>query len=94
MAAIKIMKRGEPTLIFPEGKRVAKGEKAQVNPGIIRLAIQANVPILPAYVTGNTVTYGEPIYYGDYAEQAQNADVMQSLTDELMEKIYSLGTVK
>lgn len=94
MAAIKIMKRGEPTLVFPEGKRVKKGEKAQVNPGIIRLAIQSNVPILPAYVTANTVTYGEPIYYGDYAEQAQDADVMQSLTDGLMEKIYSLGAVK
>lgn len=94
MAAIKIMKRGEPTLVFPEGTRVADGERKAASAGIVRLAIQANVPILPAHVSKNTVTYGTPVSYADFAEQAQDSEVMQKLTDELMENIYSLGTVK
>lgn len=94
MAAIKILKRGEPTLIFPEGTRIKDGTRMSVNSGIIRLAIQTNVPILPAYVTKNTVTYGKPILYDEYLDRVQDGEVMQSLADDLMENIYSLGTVK
>ena len=91
MATLKIMKKGQPTLIFPEGTRMKKGERKEINSGIIRLAMQANVPIVPAYVTGNSVTYGTPISYAEYCEQAQNTEVMQNLANELMDIIYSLG---
>ena len=91
MATLKIMKRGEPTLIFPEGTRVKNGERKQINSGIVRLAIQCGVPIIPAYVTFNTVTYGKPIHYDSYAENVHNGDIMQALADELMDTIYSLG---
>lgn len=94
MATLKIMKKGEPTLIFPEGTRLRKGERKQVNSGIIRLALQSNVPILPAFVGANKVTYGKPISYAQYAEQAQDGDVMQRLADELMDTIYALGEKK
>ena len=93
MATIKIMKKGGTTLIFPEGTRMKKGERKQVNSGIVRLAMQAGVPILPAYVSRNTVTYGKPIYYNEHIENAQNTEAMQKLADELMDNIYSLGTV-
>ncbi len=91
MATLKIMKKGEATLIFPEGTRMKKGERKQINSGIIRLALQSNVPILPAFVGKNTVTYGKPISYAQYAEQAQDGKVMQRLADELMDNIYALG---
>jgi len=91
MATLKIMKKGEATLIFPEGTRMKKGERKQINSGIIRLAIQCNVPIVPALVTGNTVTYGEALNYDKYAEDVHNADAMQHLADELMDTIYNLG---
>ncbi len=91
MATLKIMKKGEATLIFPEGTRVKKGERKQVNSGIVRLAIQCGVPIVPAYVTFNSVTYGKPISYDEYADSVHDGDVMQSLADGLMDTIYSLG---
>lgn len=91
MATLKIMKKGGATLIFPEGTRMKNGERKQVNSGIVRLAIQCNVPIVPAYLTWNSVTYGKPINYDEYTESVHDGDVMQSLADGLMDTIYTLG---
>ncbi len=90
MATLKIMKKGEATLIFPEGTRMKRGERKSINSGIVRLAMQSGVPILPAYVSKNKVTYGNPISYGEYIDDMQNQEKMQSLADELMDVIYSL----
>ena len=94
MATLKIMKKGGATLIFPEGTRMKKGERKRVNSGIVRLALQCNVSIVPAFVTRNTVTYGSPISYEKYADNAQDNELMQKLADELMDTIYSLGESK
>ena len=90
MATLKIMKKGEATLIFPEGTRMKNGERKSVNSGIVRLAMQSNVPILPAYVSKNSVTYGAPIFYKQYEEDMKDPEKMQVLADSLMETIYSL----
>jgi 1-acyl-sn-glycerol-3-phosphate acyltransferase len=90
MATLKIMKRGNATLIFPEGTRMKNGERKTVNHGIIRLAMQCGVPILPAYVSKNSVTYGKCISYEEYSENMNDEKLMQSLADSLMDTIYSL----
>lgn len=92
MATLKIMKRGGATLIFPEGTRMPRGERKSVNSGIVRLAMQSDVPILPAYVSRNTVTFGKPVSYGEYIDDMQNQEKMQLLADELMNTIYALNT--
>ena len=94
MATLKIMKKGEATVIFPEGTRMKDGERKQINSGIVRLALQSNVPIVPAYLTWNSVTYGKPISYEKYADDVHETEIMQNLADELMDTIYSLGDVK
>ena len=94
MATLKILKRGGATLIFPEGTRIKDGRRIQVNSGIVRLAIQSNVPIVPAYVGKNHVKYGTPIYYTEHTDDVHDADKMQTLADSLMETIYSLGEKK
>lgn len=94
MATLKILKKGGATLIFPEGKRIKDNSRPQVNSGIIRLAIQSNVPIVPAFVGKRIVSYGEPIYYSEYSEYVKDAEKMQFLADSLMDTIYSLGDKK
>ena len=94
MATLKILKRGGATLIFPEGTRIKDQRRIQVNSGIVRLAIQSNVPIVPAYVGKNSVKYGEPIYYSEHTDDVHDADKMQNLSDSLMDTIYSLGEGK
>ena len=87
MATLKIMKRGEATLIFPEGTRMKKGARKSVNSGIVRLAMQSDVPIVPAYVAVNRVVYGKPITYSEYADDMKDPEKMQ-----LLDTIYSLNT--
>ena len=91
MATLKILKKGGATLIFPEGTRIKDGRRIQVNSGIVRLAIQSNVPIVPAYVGRNSVRYGEPIYYGENTDDVHDQEKMQLLSDSLMDTIYLLG---
>ncbi len=41
------MKAGRPIVIFPEGTRVAPGERAPYRPGIGGLIRQLGVPVIP-----------------------------------------------
>ncbi len=49
---------GMPVMIFPEGTRSRDGKMGPFKPGAFRLAIEAQVPILPVAVTGSA--YGMP----------------------------------
>jgi 1-acyl-sn-glycerol-3-phosphate acyltransferase len=45
--------RGMPVMIFPEGTRSRDGRMGPFKPGAFRLAIEAQVPVLPVAVTGS-----------------------------------------
>lgn len=92
IATLKILKSGGATLIFPEGQRMRGGQRKKVNSGIVRLAIQANVPIVPAFVGKRSVVYGKPVRYENV--DIQNTGEMQRLADELMDNIYGLESAK
>lgn len=47
-----ILSSGEPILIFPEGTRSRSGELQSFKPGLGLLALELNVPIVPAYIEG------------------------------------------
>lgn len=90
MTTLKILKKGEATLIFPEGTRVKENERKEINPGIIRLAIGAGASIVPALCTKRNVYYGKPISYSEYRDFVTDSDKMKELAENLMETIYSL----
>lgn len=99
LAAIKILRSGGATLIFPEGTRVHNGDgERKINSGIIRIAIKARVPIVPGYTDGRyklfagpKIYFGEPIYYDEYYENAPDNETLERLSHELMEAIYSFA---
>ena len=49
---------GMPVMIFPEGTRSRDGRMGPFKPGAFRLAIEAQVPVLPVAVSGSA--YGMP----------------------------------
>jgi 1-acyl-sn-glycerol-3-phosphate acyltransferase len=81
--SLKLLKRGEMVLIFPEGTRSFDGEIAPFRPGFTALAVRSNAAILPVAVEGAfqawprtnrfpglgriRVHFGEPIPHAEIA---------------------------
>lgn len=96
--AFKILDDGGMMLIFPEGRRVKKGDKRRAKTGVVMIAQKKNVPVIPVYIDGDykwmhkiTVTYGEPVSFDEYKEKKLSAEEVQALADGVLDKIYSLA---
>ncbi len=99
------LQHGSNIIIYPEGTRnVEKQVKAKS--GVIRLAIQNKVPIVPIghvgmydITKGKFVpqkdgpwycTFGEPISYEEYYDRDLSYEEIRDLTQQLMDKIEEL----
>ncbi len=51
--AIEVLRQGRALLMFPEGSRMRDGELHPARPGVGMLAVNADVPILPVFVSGS-----------------------------------------
>ncbi|MHA1146400.1 MAG: 1-acyl-sn-glycerol-3-phosphate acyltransferase, partial [Candidatus Helarchaeota archaeon] len=103
--ASQFIKRGNNIIIYPEGTRnLEKQQKAKT--GVIRLAIQNKIPIVPVGHNGlHDITkggfipqkkgiwyckIGDPIHYNEYYDKEITYDILRELTDNLMNKIEEL----
>jgi 1-acyl-sn-glycerol-3-phosphate acyltransferase len=50
--AIRLLRAGEPLVIFPEGGRSPDGGLQPFRPGAFRIALQADVPVVPVTIAG------------------------------------------
>lgn len=51
--AIEALRSGGSVLLFPEGSRMRDGELHPARPGVGLLAVNADVPIAPCYISGS-----------------------------------------
>lgn len=51
--AVKIIKRGNLVLVFLEGTRTRDGELQSPKSGIGKIALEADCPVIPGYVSGS-----------------------------------------
>jgi 1-acyl-sn-glycerol-3-phosphate acyltransferase len=79
--AVDLCRSGHAVVMFPEGTRRKKGlrkkHEARWHAGAARIALEAQVPLVPAAISGTDrlarlgplrVRYGEPVELGDLAE--------------------------
>jgi 1-acyl-sn-glycerol-3-phosphate acyltransferase len=50
--ALRLLRQGEPLVIFPEGGRSPDGRLQPFRPGAFRLALAAGVPVVPVTIVG------------------------------------------
>jgi 1-acyl-sn-glycerol-3-phosphate acyltransferase len=78
--AIDALKQGGAVLLFPEGSRMRDGELHPARPGVGLMAVHADVPIAPCFISGSDptprwltrqervrLTFGRPRDWRDYA---------------------------
>lgn len=95
--ALKALKNGESIALFPEGTRngLEKGEK--VKDGAAFFALRTGAKVIPVGISGGlkkfekvVIRYGKPLDFSSYMENKQDKEVLDKVTDEIMENIISL----
>ena len=100
--AVALCRAGHVVVMFPEGTRRAKGmrkrHEARWHSGAARIALEADVPLVPAGIAGTErlkwfgplrVAYGAPIEVGDLAA-LDEGEAAQVATERLREAITAL----
>lgn len=99
--SLKLLKKNELLMLFPEATRQGLAKGVKPKDGAVKLAIKSGKPIIPVGIQGNfkifkkiIINIGEPIYYLDYKEEINNKQLLEELTEELMKKIVKLRDEK
>jgi 1-acyl-sn-glycerol-3-phosphate acyltransferase len=100
--AVELVRAGHPVAMFPEGTRRTKGlvKKFEARPrtGAARIALEGNVPLVPAAVAGTDglmrfrqvrTAYGPPVDIDDLRGEEISVAAKEA-TDRLMARILEL----
>lgn len=107
ITGLRVLEAGELLGIYPEGTRSPDGRLYRGKTGPARMAITAQVPIVPCAVIGTdgawpsgsrlprrhpvTVRYGRPLDFSRYYDNADDPVALRSATDELLFEIMMLS---
>jgi len=101
-----LLKKRKIVAIFIEGQRTLNGELQKGKTGVVRLALMAEVPILPIGLIGTyniaprnklipklkraELHIGKPIFLNKYYKKRMNDKLLRKLTDDVMHVISEL----
>ncbi len=103
-AGLRALDEGEILVIAPEGTRSGDGRLLQGHPGIVTMALKADVPILPVVYYGQEdfwpnvyrlrrtdyhINVGRPFYL-DRGDARVSKEVRRQMTDEIMYQLAGL----
>ena len=98
--SLRVLKNGEPLMIFPEGTRNGLEKRAPLKNGPVVLAIKSGTPIVPVGINGTfkfwtkvRIIIGKPISYEQYKDKIKEKEFVSSLTSELMNEIVKLRDI-
>ena len=106
-AGMKVLERGDLFGIFPEGTRSHDGRLYKGRTGVARMALEAQVPVIPVAMIGTdviappgkvlskvmspTVKFGTPLDFSRYEGMSEDRFILRSVTDEIMYAIMELS---
>ncbi len=106
-AGVQLLQRGDLLGIYPEGTRSPDGRLYRGKTGPVRMALEADAPVVPFGVIGSdiampqdrrvirrapiTLRFGRPIDLSRYRDRRTDPLVLRSATDELMYEIMLLS---
>ena len=94
---LSILKQEKVMMLFPEGKRIDKGEIVPAKPGVAMFATHAKVPVTPIEICGEykfmhklKVIYGKPIYLDEYYDRKLSSEELTEISQNILDTIYAL----
>jgi 1-acyl-sn-glycerol-3-phosphate acyltransferase len=107
LSGLKILRNGDLFGIYPEGTRSFDGRLYRGKTGIARMALEAEVQVIPVAVIGTDVVappgkifgrisrphvvFGKPLDFSRYEGMENDRYVLRSITDEIMYEIMELS---
>ena len=104
---LEVLRRGELFGIYPEGTRSPDGRLYRGKTGMARLAVAADVPIIPCAMIDTDkaqppgqvipnvmrvgVRVGRPIHHPEHAGQIDDHEALRKITDEVMRELQKLS---
>jgi 1-acyl-sn-glycerol-3-phosphate acyltransferase len=104
---LRVLGKGECLGIYPEGTRSPDGKLYRGKTGVARMALEANVPVLPVAMIDTEkiqppgrkiprlgrvgVKIGEPLDFSRYEGMEGDRFVLRSITDEIMYELMELS---
>ncbi|MFH0931681.1 MAG: lysophospholipid acyltransferase family protein [Candidatus Zixiibacteriota bacterium] len=101
--AVEILRAGKALLVFPEGTRSIDGNLKELKLGVAKLALEAEVPIVPAYLDYSKdwlkaffqrekikVKFGSPIKKENLSQIPRNKEGYIRITREIIQRIKTL----
>ncbi len=95
--AIQLLKNGEMLGIFAEGTRVKEGEAKAAKAGVALFALKGGAPIVPVAVSSTHkfravvhIRYGKPIYLQEYQGKKVTTEMMEEITEKVMQKVREM----
>ena len=101
---LEVLQRGDLVGIYPEGTRSPDGRLYKGKTGAARMALEANVPVIPVGMVGTEMTtrfgvphmerpgviFGEPLDFSAYGAGKDNLKTLRFVTDQIMAAIQEL----
>jgi 1-acyl-sn-glycerol-3-phosphate acyltransferase len=105
--AVRLLREGNLLGIYPEGTRSPDGRLYKGKTGVARMALEANVPVIPVAMIGTDkvnpigsrmwrprkvhIKIGKPFDFARYAGMAGDRFIERSMTDEIMYALMELS---
>ena len=99
--SLNILKNNNIVLLFPEGTRNGIAKNGKIQNGAALMTLKSGVPILPVGIQGGyklfskvKINYGKPMYFDEYKDKEITKQVLEEVSNKIMNEIVRLTNEK